>query len=91
VLATPGTVIINTSAMEASIQAVSPELICELRMTEGSVVEGAGVGRAQRPARPPVQQQLRLPLRAPPWPPADRPMPGAQTVPVERTGTTATM
>src|SRR5258708_22858838 len=28
--------------MEASIQAVSPELICELRMTEGSVVEGAG-------------------------------------------------
>ena len=35
-------VIINTSAMEASIQAVSPELIWELRMTEGSVVEGAG-------------------------------------------------
>src|SRR6267142_5376057 len=30
--------------MEASIQAVSPELICELRMTEGSVVEGAGGG-----------------------------------------------
>ena len=29
--------------MEASIQAVSPELIWELRMTEGSVVEGAGV------------------------------------------------
>src|SRR6266404_4398275 len=28
--------------MEASIQAVSPELIWELRMTEGSVVEGAG-------------------------------------------------
>jgi len=28
--------------MEASIQAVSPELICELRMTEGSAVEGAG-------------------------------------------------
>jgi hypothetical protein len=28
--------------MDASIQAVSPELIWELRMTEGSVVEGAG-------------------------------------------------
>src|SRR5712672_3098384 len=28
--------------MEASIQAVSPELIWELRMTEGSVIEGAG-------------------------------------------------
>src|SRR5437660_1617112 len=28
--------------MEASIQAVSPELICELRMTEGWVAEGAG-------------------------------------------------
>jgi hypothetical protein len=27
--------------MDASIQAVSPELICELRMTDGSVVEGA--------------------------------------------------
>src|SRR6266403_5959171 len=28
--------------MEASIQAVSPELIWELRISEGSVVEGAG-------------------------------------------------
>src|SRR2546430_1910937 len=27
--------------MEASIQAVSPELICELRMTDGSVAEAA--------------------------------------------------
>jgi hypothetical protein len=28
--------------MDVSIQAVSPELICELRMTEGSVVEAGG-------------------------------------------------
>lgn len=35
-------VIINTNAMEASIHAVSPELICELRITEGSVLEAAG-------------------------------------------------
>src|SRR5262249_30531881 len=32
----------STNAIEVSIQAVSPELICELRMTEGSLVEGAG-------------------------------------------------
>src|SRR5258706_8070009 len=32
--------------MEASIQAVSPELIWELRMTEGSVIEGAGGERS---------------------------------------------
>jgi hypothetical protein len=28
--------------MDVSIQAVSPELICALRMTEGSEVDGAG-------------------------------------------------